>query len=311
MLSRRNVRVKIMQVLYAMGRDSELQLDQALHSYRQRIAQSYELYLFTLRYVLTISQYARQDEVKKKAKLRPTEQDKSFTARLADHPIMESIHTNEGLLRLFRLHQLEKKLDEDTVRLVYSEFAQKEEYKTYASKKVVSDEEQIQMLLDLFKSCINNESFTEALEDHYPNWLDDKSLVIGVIKKNIKALPVESYFHEEYRPSKEATSEFGEALVEKVCSQDEALLAIIEPTLNNWDVERVAIIDMILIKMAVVEFMDFASIPTKVTLNEFVEISKSYSTDKSKDFINGILDRLLKKLTKEGKIVKKGRGLIE
>ncbi len=311
MLSRRNVRVKIMQVLYAMGRDSELQLDQALHSYRQRIAQSYELYLFTLRYVLTISQYARQDEVKKKAKLRPTEQDKSFTARLADHPIMESIHTNEGLLRLFRLHQLEKKLDEDTVRLVYSEFAQKEEYKTYASKKVVSDEEQIQMLLDLFKSCINNESFTEALEDHYPNWLDDKSLVIGVIKKNIKALPVESDFHEEYRPSKEATSEFGEALVEKVCSQDEALLAIIEPTLNNWDVERVAIIDMILIKMAVVEFMDFASIPTKVTLNEFVEISKSYSTDKSKDFINGILDRLLKKLTKEGKIVKKGRGLIE
>lgn len=311
MLSRRNVRVKIMQVLYAMGRDSELQLDQALHSCRQRIAQSYELYLFTLRYVLTISQYARQDEVKKKAKLRPTEQDKSFTARLADHPIMESIHTNEGLLRLFRLHQLEKKLDEDTVRLVYSEFAQKEEYKTYASKKVVSDEEQIQMLLDLFKSCINNESFTEALEDHYPNWLDDKSLVIGVIKKNIKALPVESDFHEEYRPSKEATSEFGEALVEKVCSQDEALLAIIEPTLNNWDVERVAIIDMILIKMAVVEFMDFASIPTKVTLNEFVEISKSYSTDKSKDFINGILDRLLKKLTKEGKIVKKGRGLIE
>ena len=84
-----------------------------------------------------------------------------------------------------------------------------------------------------------------------------------------------------------------------------------EPTLKNWDVDRVAIIDMILLKMALSELMIFPTIPTKVTLNEFVEISKMYSTEKSKDFINGILDRLMKKLNKEGKIKKEGRGLLE
>jgi len=89
------------------------------------------------------------------------------------------------------------------------------------------------------------------------------------------------------------------------------LLGIIEPTLKNWDADRVAIIDMVLLKMALSELTSFPTIPTKVTLNEFVEISKLYSTDKSKDFINGILDRLMKKLNKEGKIQKEGRGLKE
>lgn len=99
--------------------------------------------------------------------------------------------------------------------------------------------------------------------------------------------------------------------MEKVIKEDKKLLAIIEPTLKNWDVDRVAIIDMILLKMALCELISFPSIPTKVTLNEFVEISKLYSTDKSKDFINGILDRLMKQLDSDGKIKKEGRGLKE
>ena len=88
-------------------------------------------------------------------------------------------------------------------------------------------------------------------------------------------------------------------------------MGIIEPSLKNWDADRVAVIDMIILKMALVELMSFPTIPTKVTLNEFVEIAKKYSTEKSKDFINGILDRLMKQLEKEGKIKKEGRGLIE
>ena len=99
--------------------------------------------------------------------------------------------------------------------------------------------------------------------------------------------------------------------MEKVFYEDEVLHGIIEPILKNWDADRVAIIDMILLKMALTEFTNFPSIPTKVTLNEFVEISKMYSTEKSKDFINGVLDRLLKKLNAEGKIKKAGRGLLE
>ena len=300
-----------MQVLYAMSRDESLDSRKAMFNYRQKISQSYELYLFALRYMIHIAKYSRNDAAKKKAKLRPTDFDKSFSPRLIDNPLMDSLAKNEGVLQLFRLHKLEDKIDEDTVRLVYTGFAQKEDYKTYATQKEVADQEHRNILLTLLKECIANESFVEALEDHYPNWLDDKSLVVGAVKKNFKALPLASNFYEEYRPSTETTVEFGEALIQKVQEEDEQLLSIIQPILKNWDADRVAIIDMILLKMAVCELLFFKSIPTKVTLNEFVEISKMYSTDKSKDFINGILDRLLKQLSTEGKINKEGRGLID
>ena len=136
--------------------------------------------------------------------------------------------------------------------------------------------------------------------------------MVGAIKKTLKALPVTSEeFYQNYQPSDEAVKEFGELLLHKVYHEDSDLLELIEPTLKNWDADRVAAIDMILLKMALCELMNFPTIPTKVTLNEFVEIAKLYSTEKSKDFINGILDRLMKKLNKDGKINKEGRGLLE
>ena len=149
------------------------------------------------------------------------------------------------------------------------------------------------------------------IEDRYPFWSDDKSLVIGAIKRSLKTLPTEDDFYEVHRPTAETTQDFGEVLFKNVFEEENKLLELIEPTLNNWDVERVAVIDMVLLKMALCELMNFPTIPTKVTLNEFVEISKQYSTEKSKDFINGILDRLMKRLHKDGKIVKEGRGLVE
>ena len=127
----------------------------------------------------------------------------------------------------------------------------------------------------------------------------------------MKALPVEDDFCSHYLPDDETVKGFGEELLRKVFHEDRELLEIIEPTLKNWDADRVATIDMILLKMALCELMIFPTIPTKVTLNEFVEISKRYSTEKSKDFINGILDRLMKQLNKDGKIKKEGRGLME
>lgn len=310
MLSRRSIRVKIMQVLYAMNRDEQLDYQRALQSYQTKIRSSFELYLLALRYVIHITRYSRQDSQNKKTKLRPTEGDRTFKAHLIDQPLMASLTENEGLQKLFRLYKIENKIDSDTVRSVYQDFAKKDDYKTYVSQKEVSNEQQVNIMLSLLKTCFNNEVFVEVLEDHYPNYIDDKSLIVGALKKNFKALPLADDFYEQYRPNRETTVDFGEALIRKVYEEEEELMTIIEPVLKNWDAERVAVIDLILIKMALSELLDFPSIPTKVTLNEFVEISKLYSTDKSKDFINGILDRLMKQLLEEGRINKKGRGLI-
>jgi len=261
--------------------------------------------------LIKVAEYSRQDATQRAAKHLPTPEDKQFTSKLYDNPLLQSLVTNEGLNELFQKHKLEEILDKDLIFRLYKEFAKTEGYNTYCQKASNDNEDHKQILLALSKSIINNESFTEELEDAFTSWLDDKSLVIGALKKTIKALPVTDGFYNGFKPTVETTVDFGEVLLTKVYKEDKELLAVIEPTLKNWDADRVAIIDMILLKMALCELISFPSIPTKVTLNEFVEISKLYSTDKSKDFINGILDRLMKQLNKDGKIEKEGRGLKE
>ncbi len=300
-----------MQMLYSMSRDSGLKYDDMQTRYWDRINKSFQLYLFNLLYFTRIAEYARQDAERRNAKLLPSEEDLHFVPKLSDNRMLESITKNEELKALFRYYQLEEKIDEDTVRLIYTEFAREESYLEYVLKKETTAEDHQAILLELYKHCIQHEHLDELMEDHYPQWIDDKSLIVGAVKKTLKALPSPAAFFEEYRPPKETTREFGETLLRTVVETDAKLLQLIEPTLKNWDADRVAIIDMILLKMALTELMTFSTIPSKVTLNEFVEISKLYSTEKSKDFINGILDRLMKKLNKEGKIKKEGRGLLE
>lgn len=311
MLSRRNVRIKVMQMLYSMSRDNKLGLNEVVSLYRVNVQKSFELYLFCLLSLMRIAAYSKQDAAKKSAKLLPSEADKQFTAKLAENALMLSLVKNEGLELQFKKHKLTYKFDSDNIRLFYTDFAKTEEYRAYVMQENSSDDDHRNILLALFKHLLSNESYDEFLEDNYSNWIDDKSLIVGAVKKTLKALPAEQDFYEEYLPSAEAVDEFGENLLRKVCESDQELLGLIEPTLRNWDADRVAVIDMILLKMALCELMSFPSIPTKVTLNEFVEISKLYSTDKSKDFINGILDRLMKQLHKEGRIQKTGRGLQE
>lgn len=311
MLSRRNVRIKVMQMLYSMSRDRSLKFDDVLVRYRDRVNKSYLLYLFNLLYLIRVAEYARQDAERKLSKLLPTEEDRQFTAKLCENELIQSLVKNEELQRLFKHYKLEDKIDEDNVRLLYTEFSKEPEYRDYLTKENTTPEDHQDILLSLYKSCVQSETFDEIVEDQYPQWVDDKSLIVGALKKTIKALPAAKDFYEEYKPPRETTIEFGEELLRQVSQMDNELLQMIEPTLKNWDVDRVAVIDMILLKMALCELMNFPSIPAKVTLNEFVEISKLYSTEKSKDFINGILDRLMKKLNKEGKIKKEGRGLID
>ncbi|MEL7122862.1 MAG: transcription antitermination factor NusB [Bacteroidota bacterium] len=294
-----------------MSRDSKLTLNSALREYRKKVDQSFELYLFSFFLFLEVATYSKEDEKRRKAKLLPTEEDKKFTAKLYRNALVQSLVQLSNFQSLVEKYQFQQIIDEDLIRQVYTEFAKTEDYINYSNTEELKENDHRQILLKLFKSCMNNENFLEKIEDIFPQWIDDKSLIIGAVKKSIKAMPASEDFLTPYKPNPEATVDFGETLLEKVNTDNQILLDIIEPNLKNWDSERVAIIDMILLKMALVEFLSFPSIPTKVTLNEFVEISKLYSTDKSKDFINGILDRLLKKLTKEGKITKKGRGLMD
>lgn len=300
-----------MQVLYAKNQDKQLKFSEALRSYREGLRHSYELYLFNLLQFLKVVEVAKKDATNKSAKLRPTKQDLAFRPKLFSNPLSQSFFQNEGLEKYFSAYKINEKVKLDDCRKLYYDYRKTDAYKEYVANPECTNKEHQAILLDLFKWLSANELFNENIEDHYLSWTDDKSLVVGAMKKTLKALPVADEFFKDYLPDSEATVDFGETLLKKVNDEDAKLLAIIEPSLNNWDAERVAVIDMILLKMAIAELTNFPTIPTKVTLNEFVEISKLYSTDKSKDFINGILDRLMKQMDKDGLINKEGRGLKE
>ncbi len=312
MLSRRNIRVKVMQLLYAIGMDSTLTYKDLENRYNRDIQSSYELYIFNLYQLMKIAEYVKSDAAKRAAKLLPTEEDKYFSPKLFENENVQSIVNNEGYKALLKKYKLETKNDKDTNRLLYTEFAKSEDFKNYLLQKDKSSlADHLDILLKLYKFLVNNETFEEHLDDRYSCYIHDKSLVVGAMKKTLKASPLEGAFYDQYVPDDETTKEFGLELLYKVFHQNDELLSIIKPVLKNWEADRVANIDMILLKMAVCELINFETIPTKVTINEFVDISKIYSTPKSKDFINGILDKLMKLLQKEGKIIKKGRGLVD
>lgn len=299
-----------MQTLYAANRDKDLTSKAVINAYNTHIQHAFDLYLFNLLQLREIAKYAIQDSAHRKSKHLPSEEDKNFTTKLYHNELIQSTLDNVSLNKLIKASNISAFLTEDNTRRLYLDFLKTPEYKHYLEHPSNKDDHQ-QMLLFLYKYSVTGEIFNDLMEDYFVNWWDDKSLIIGAVKKTIKSLPLNDTFLLSMQPNYETITEFGEALLVDVFKNDAKLLENIEPALNNWDADRVAIIDMVLLKMALSELMNFPTIPTKVTLNEFVEISKLYSTDKSKDFINGILDRLFKKLDKEGKIKKEGRGLVE
>ena len=300
-----------MQVLYAQSRDESLDYNSTMKEYWKKIDDSFHLLLFSLYNLIQITKIASEDQEKRKSKHLPTELDKKFTSKLWSNPMIQALVKNKTIQTKFEKLYFAQKVDKDHFKTIYYEFVKEEAYTTFLTNETTNDEN-LEMLLELFRFCRRNELFNEIIEDHYANWEDDKSLIIGTIKKVLKALPSEDEnFIMEHYPDDETTKEYGEFLLSETLKEDKTLLQYIEPVLQNWDADRVAILDMIMIKMALCEFMYCPTIPIKVTLNEYVELAKNYSTSKSKEFVNGILDRLLQDLKAKGNIVKEGRGLLD
>lgn len=307
MLSRRNIRIKVLQSLYAASMAPDTSPEQLYQDYTQSCQKSYKLLLFTLSSFIRLTSFALKEEGTRSAKLLSTEDDSLYTPILYTNPLTQSLVRNKFLQTEISQQKVGEIKDEDILRQVYGEFSKSEDYLAYWK----DNKDHMAILLKFLKASIANPLFEELLDDYSPAWIDDKSLIIGTLKKIIKALPLDDPFYEEYRPDKDLIEEFGRNMLLRVWNRNDDLTESIGPTLKNWDVNRVATLDMIMLKMAVCELMYFPTIPPKVTLNEFVEIAKIYSTDKSKEFVNGILDRLMKDLVEAGKINKLGRGLVE
>jgi len=278
----------------------------------RNIRNTYTLYLYIFYAMQAIAQYVEVDNDRKRARLLKNK-DLQINTQILDNPIIQAMLSDDHLQAKIEGERFDVILPEDIVRQLFYKLVDLVQYQDYIKLEDPKVEDHEKIMKVLFKRILlKADLFTHHLEEKYTNWLDDKSTVINVVIKKINNYTAssESFSIREEIDWKELLK-FSNDLLHKNISKNEELLELLVPLLENWAADRVTKIDMILMKMALTELLYFPTIPVKVTLNEYIDISKKYSTPKSKEFINGILDRLMKKLAKDKRIEKLGRGLVD
>lgn len=315
MLTRRHIRVKVMQCIYALtqSHDDSLQKQEKFLTYS--VENMYSLYLLMLSLLIEVRSLADQHVKKSSKKYITSEADKlPNKKKFINNAVLTQIAENKALLEELENRKLKNwYLNEEYIKIIFKEIRESKLYKDYMLTADSTYEEDKQLIVELFKTVIApNEKIYDYFEDDKLTWVDDIPIVntftLKLLKK-VKANSSESFFLPALLKDEE-DMQYGKKLLSKTLLKNEEWEKEIDGKTPNWDKDRIAEIDAILLKMAICELLNFPSIPEKVTINEYLEIAKEYSTPKSSIFINGILDKLVKEYKTEGKLNKVGRGLL-
>lgn len=314
MLTRRHIRVKVMQSLYAMEQTQSENLDKEEKFLLFSIEQMYDLFLVNLQLLVEIRNYAADFLERSQKKHLATSEDKDPNEKFINNQILLLLDKNEEVNA-----GIEKKnlnywhLDDEYVKILWSAIKESELYIAYMSTKESTFKEDRDFVIAVFKEIIApNEKLYEYIEDKRLTWVDDLPIVnTGIIKmlKKVKVSHTETMsLPQLYKDIED--KQFAKDVFRKTILNDATFSEEIEGRTPNWDKDRIAELDKAIIKMAICEFQKFPSIPIKVTINEYLEIAKEYSTPKSSIFINGILDKISKEYQENGNLNKVGRGLM-
>ncbi|WP_159019552.1 transcription antitermination factor NusB [Algibacter sp. L3A6] len=314
MLNRRHIRVKVMQTMYAFkGSESDdFSKDQKFLLFS--IDNMYNLYLLLISLIIEVQKRAESNLVKKQNKHLATKEDKDPNRKFVNNEVFKILLNNLDLKDKLDLYDVKNwELDSEYVDVIFKAITASELYKNYMETNTSSFKEDKEFLVDVFKEIIApNEKLYEYLEDKNLTWLDDLPTVNTTILKllrKVKLSTSENHFTPRlYKDSED--KQFAIDLFRKTLLNRTAINKEIELKTQNWDSDRIANVDYVLLQMAICEVKSFPSIPAKVTINEYLEIAKEYSTPKSSVFINGILDKLVKEYTEAGNLNKIGRGLM-
>lgn len=311
MLSRRLIRIKTIQSLYSHFCSSESSLIRSEKEYRQNLTKCYDLYVMMLGLIVEVADYAQKRIDIGKGKMRPSEEEKNPNLRFVENKVVDMLRQSESLAehKMYRAWNSNEAL----IKELYNLMIASPYYKTYMSGESNDFATDKKMVVNFYKTHIeDNEEVEAVLEEMSIFWNDDTNFVLGHVITTINSLKVSSSDVDVLPMYKnEDDKEYAEILYRKAVVNSKEYFGYIERFAQNWDVERIAFMDKLIIEAAIAELIQFPSIPVKVTLDEFIEISKYYSTSNSSTFINGIIDKAIETLTAEGIIVKTGRGLIE
>ncbi|MEL7587400.1 MAG: transcription antitermination factor NusB [Prolixibacteraceae bacterium] len=313
MISRRIIRIKVLQVLYAYYTSPDKSINNTEKELFFSIQKTYDLYHYILQLPVEIANHANSLIELRKKKHFPTEEDLNPNRRFINNSIVRQLNSNQSLNKYLAQSKLGWSEEPELIKKLYNALVETDFYADYMSSEqhtYADDKKLIELLFG--EVILQSEDLINSLEEQSIYWNDDLDFVVSMIIKTVKKFKEYAGDEQSLLPffKDEEDREFAKNLFRKCILNHLDLKKIVEQHTVNWDIERIAFIDNMILELAIVEFLYFPSIPTKVTLNEYIELSKYYSTQKSRNFINGILDKSLKALKKEDKVVKTGRGLI-
>ncbi|MUP46443.1 transcription antitermination factor NusB [Gramella sp. BOM4] len=314
MLTRRHIRVKVMQSLYAFNQSENDKLVTEEKFLLKSMQEMYDLFLLQISLLTEIREHADSFLEKSQKKYLATHEEKDPNRKFVDNKIFEILNENESIQDALEAHKINHwKQDDEYVAIIWNEIRNSHQYEEYMQTRDGSFKDDKDFIIEIFKEIIApNDKLYEYLEDKKLTWVDDLPLVNTALLKFLQKLKENTGKTKKLTElfKNEEDKEFALKLFRKTYLNDEELSEEMLGKTPNWDKDRIAEVDMVLIKMAICEFLYFSSIPVKVTINEYLEIAKEYSTPKSSIFINGVLDKLSKEYKAEDKLNKTGRGLM-
>ncbi len=313
MLNRHFLRAKVLQSLYAYYTSGKLDINAQEKWMFDNIDEMFDLEVYLLSIIFEIKDIALEIIEEGKNKFRPTPEEINPSYRFVENPMFDRMAECEQLTKAIKRLHINWHEQDDLLRQIFLRFKASESYQTYMQSEEVTFEQHRRVIVQLFKNyIIRDANFYELLIERKFSWEDDYEYLCQVVivllrnweETNCKDKQLSTPFDKKIDNIKESDQDFMKNLLRNTASHWEEYDETIHRRVINWDMERVVFIDIIILKMAITEFLYCPTIPLRVTLNEYIELSKEFSTEKSRLFVNGLLDRIIVDLRTENKIHK-------
>ncbi len=307
MINRVLIRLKIIQIVYAYYQNGSKNLDSAEKELFFSLSKAYDLYNYLLMLMIALTAYARKRIEAAKNRLTSTEEDKHPNMKFVENQFIAQLEVNKQLLEFIANQKRTWDTDEDFIKSLYETIVASTIYKEYMALPERSYEADRELWRKLYKTFVfNNARLDQILEDQSLYWNDDKDIVDTFVLKTIKRFDPKNGEDQPLLPEfkDDEDREFARRLFRRAVLNGDYYRHLIGENTRNWDLDRVAFMDVVIMQCALAEILSFPNIPVSVSLNEYVEIAKVYSTYKSGSFVNGTLDGIVKELKKDGKLLK-------
>lgn len=307
MINRALLRTKIIQIIYSYYKSEGNSIPNAVKELFHSIEKTYQLYYHLLWLSVEITHHASLKIDSRRNKLRPTQEDLNPNTRFIDNEFIKQLRINKQLQDLLNESKMLWEGQDDLVKVLYEAIQEADFYLEYMNAPTTDYVADKDIWRKIFKKILlTNEELNNSIEDQSIYWTDDLEVIISFVIKTIKRFEKDNGVYQELLPmfKDEEDEEFAKKLLTTTLTNGEMYRQMIDERTKNWELDRIAFMDIVIMEAALAEIMTFPTIPISVTLNEYIEISKWFSTDRSALFINGVLDNIVKDLKAEKKIIK-------